>query len=173
MRRGAVRSWWVVLASLAVAGTALAMAVQARMPKGDDVAQIRAMLDAGERAVEARNVSGLMRLISEEYRDPNGLRREQIRFYVAQQMRDSERIDVTISEPSLQIQVGADGKSAVLSGDVSVSMGDSTGATFPGRNFHLTLDVKKEPARIFGVFPTHAWRVVSASGYGALEGLSE
>jgi hypothetical protein len=162
---------WIVVALLVFGGGALAMSVQARMPKGNDAAQIRAMLDAAEQAVESRNVSGMMRHVSEEYRDGNGLRRDQIRLYTMQTLRDAERVDVTISEPSLRIQVEPDGKSATLSGDFSLSLSDTLGTAFPTRHFHLTLDLKKEPARIFLVFPTHAWRVVSADGYGALEGL--
>jgi hypothetical protein len=173
MRRGAVRSWMVLAILVAVGGAALTLAVRARLPQGDDVAQIRAMLDSGERAVEQRNVSGMMRHVSEEYRDPNGLRREQIRFAAARALRNAQSVDVTISEPSLRIQVAPDGKRATLACDASLALTDLSGAMSPARHFHLTLDLKKEPARVFGVFPTHAWRVVSAGGYGALEGLGE
>jgi hypothetical protein len=158
---------------LAAGGVAFGMAVRARLPRGNDVAQIRAMIDAGEQAVEARNVGAMMRLVSQEYRDPNGLRRDQIRFYAAQTLRDADNVQVSISEPSLRIRVEPDGQRAEVACDVSFSMTDTMGTLFPGRHFHLTMDLKKEPARVFGVFPTHAWRVVSADGYGALEGLAE
>jgi hypothetical protein len=131
------------------------------------------MIDASEQAVEQRNVSGMMRHVSEEYRDSNGLRRDQIRLYVAQTLRDADTVTVNISEPSLRIQLAPDGKEATCEFDASFSTTDTTGTAFPTRHFHLTLDLKKEPARIFGAFPTHAWRVTSASGYGALEGFSE
>lgn len=173
MRRGAFKAWVAAALVVLVAGAALVLAVRARLPQGSDVEQIRGVIDAGEEAVEQRDVSGMMRLISPEYRDRNGMRRDQIRFYAARTLRDADTVHVTISEPSLRIEVAPDGQSATVACDVALSMTDALNSAFPTRHFHLTLDLRKEPARIFGAFPTHAWRVVSADGYGAMDGFTQ
>jgi hypothetical protein len=41
------------------------------------------------------------------------------------------------------------------------------------RDAHLTFRLRKEPARIFGLFPSHEWRVIRADGYGALSDLAD
>jgi hypothetical protein len=153
--------------ALVAASVSLTMAVQARMPKGTDVEQIRMLLDRGERAIEARELGPVMALISTQYKDSNGFRRDTARYTIGRAMRDSENIEITIPERSLQIQIAPDGEHATLTCEVTITTTPrSTGGTTPYQS-RVTLHLAKEPAKILGVFPTETWRVTSAEGYGA------
>lgn len=169
MRRSIPRSRVIALLLLAAAGVAVGLAVRARLPRGSNVEQIRALLIEGERAVESRDVAAAMRLLSDDYRDGNGLRKEQVRFYAARLLRESETVAVNVSERSIEVRVDPDARHAVAACDVSLAL-TGRGGDHLMRHFRLKLTLRREPARVFGVFPTHAWRVLRADGYGAAEG---
>jgi hypothetical protein len=173
MKRGSVRWFPAVLIALVAAGVSLAMAVQARMPKGTDAEQIRLLVERGERAIEARELGAVMALISTKYKDSNGFQRDTARYAIGRAMRDSENIEITIPERSLQIRVAPDGQHATLACDVTITTTPrSTGGTVPYQS-RVTIELAKEPAKIFGVFPTETWRVTSAEGYGAFADMVE
>jgi hypothetical protein len=171
MRRGSVRPLVIVLALFITAGVAVAMAVRAQMPQGTDLEQVRELLIRGESAVERREIGEIMRLISPDYKDSNGFRRDTVRFMIGRNLREAESVEVTIPDRSLQIQVAPDGENATASFDVSVTVTPRGGGAIP-HDARMSLQLRKEPSRIWGVFPTHAWRIIRADGYGAMGDLA-
>jgi hypothetical protein len=166
------RNWAVAALLLVAAAGGLFAAVRARMPVGSDPEQIRALLDRGESAAERREIGGVMRFVSPEYRDGSGFTRDSLRLLVGRALRDAQSVDVSTPERSVNIQVGPDGQHATLACDVSVRLAERGGGNV-ARDAHLTFRLSKEPVRIFGVFPTQEWRVIRADGYGALGDLSD
>jgi hypothetical protein len=166
------RGWAVAALILVAAAGALFAAVRARMPVGSDPEQIRALLDRGESAVERREIGEAMRLVSADYRDGNGFTRDALRIMVGRALRDAQSVDVSIPERSVKIQVDPDEQHATLTCDVSVRLAERAAGTV-ARDAHLTFRLRKEPTRIFGVFPSREWRVTRADGYGALGDLAD
>jgi hypothetical protein len=166
------RGWAVVALVLVAASAALFVAVRARLPEGSDPQQIRGLLDRGESAVERREIGEVMRLVSKDYRDGNGFTRDTVRFLAGRTLRDAQSVEISIPERTLKIQVDPDGQQATAACDVSLRLVARAGGTV-SRDAHLTFRLRKEPTRIFGVFPSHEWRVIRADGYGALGDLAD
>src|SRR5262245_44443717 len=95
--------WAVAALVLVAAAGALFVAVRARMPVGSDPAQIRALLDRGESAVERREIGEVMQLVSRDYRDGNGFTRDTVRFLAGRALRDAQSVEISIPERSLRI----------------------------------------------------------------------
>ncbi len=134
---------------------------------GTDQQQILAQIQRGERAAELLSAPGLTRLVSPDYRDDLGLTRPALRYQAAQQMREAERLEVTIPADQLRIQVDPGGKTATSSMPVELHMTSSRGGT---RTLSLTptLRWRKERVRRYLVFAAEEWRVVKAEGLSAL-----
>ena len=101
----------VVLLALATVA-ALYWSSLAQRAKGTDLEQIRLVMVRGERALEERHMSEAMALVSKTYHDDEGLRFEQLRALVGNQLRQAERVDINVPARMLNVQVDRDGKHA-------------------------------------------------------------
>src|SRR5215207_10041409 len=150
MRRGSVRPLVIALALFITAGVAIAMAVRAQMPQGSDLDQVRKVLVRGESAVERREIGEIMRLISPDYKDGNGFRRDTVRFMIGRSLREAQGVEVTIPGRSLQVQLAPDGENATATFDVSLTITPREGTAIP-HDGRMTLQLRREPSRIWGV----------------------
>jgi len=157
----------VVLLLLLVAAGGVYQAVEARRPKGSDVAQLQQILLDGEAAAEQKNAAGIARFLSKDYKDDLGMSDTSLGYQIREYLRQARTVDVTIPTESIQIQVSPDGKTGSVNFRVAIStQGDRGGG---GAETQMSLQVAKEPVHYFGVFPGQEWRVTSAGGYAALE----
>ena len=116
--------------------------------------QIRENIVALVQAVEAKDVTGCMKLISPEYRDSQDHTRVVLRKLAADGFREASSIDVTTYERSISIS-GAEA-TAVVEAEV-------TAVTSTGRNswkLELTFTFKRERRQ---------WRIVRAEGWQQIE----
>ena len=131
-------------------------------PPRSDTEQIQAILTEGERAVEEKDLSAIMRHVSKEYKDDLGLNRDRLRLLIGQTFREHGPLYVTLNSVSIQPQ----GETASVSAAVTVEAQDKETQQTSSNTFPMTFQLKKEPGYRFLVFPTSYWRVVSAGGSG-------
>jgi hypothetical protein len=139
----------------------------ARAPTGTDQEQILAQIERGERAAELLSSSGLIRLVSPDYRDDLGLTRPALSYQTRRELREAQRLEVTIPASQLRIQVAPDGRTATSTGPVELRITGAQGGT---RTLSLTptLRWRKERVRRYLLFPVEEWRVVKAEGLTTL-----
>lgn len=130
-------------------------------PPRSDEEQIRDLLTEGERAVEAKDLSGVMRLVSKDFK-MSELNRDRLRLLIIQAFRDTSTLYVTLNNVSVQPQ----GDTATVSATVTVEA-QGKEATAPSTNtYPVTFQLRKEPGQRLLVLPAQHWRVVEASGTG-------
>lgn len=176
VRRGEPREMnWKVMGVLAavlvvaLGALLLKRAIDAQRPKGTDVEQIQSVLLKGEAAAERKDAAAMGRLISDNYRDNLGMTETQIRYQIADYMRNHSAIEVDLPANSIQTELGPDGRTARVRFRVRVATrsSESQGTT----DLEMALTMAKEPVHYFWIFPGEEWKVTSAEGYGGLEGL--
>jgi len=129
------------------------------LPKPPDKEQIQAILKAGKRAVEKKDVQGCLKYVSREYSDDLGFRFDQLRFSLAQAFRNDISYDVVFND--IQIQVQGDTATADLNLTIVAHGPSRPSETHSGS---LTLTFAREKARRYLILPDYAWRVTKASG---------
>jgi hypothetical protein len=139
---------------------------QSLRPVGTDEQQIIAQIQRAQQAAQAADASALVRVVSSDYRDDLGLTRPTLRFEAGRQLREAQRIDITIPSNGLRIQLEPGGRKATSSGPVELRITDRQGEV---RTLSLTptLRWRKEHMRRYLVFPVEEWRVVRADGVAA------
>ncbi len=158
------RRWLVVgVCVLVLLGGAEWLRRLAQGPGGTDTQQILAQIERGQRAAEQRNASALMRLVSPDYKDDNGVTRPVLGYQAREQLRDAQQLEVTVPMNELHIEVAPDGREATATGRMELRM---TGHQGDVRTFTLnpTLELRKEHVRRYLVFPAEEWRVTKAVG---------
>jgi hypothetical protein len=158
-RRGLVVAALVVLL---LAGAAW-LRWLAQAPQGTDTQQILAQIQRGQQAAEERNSGALMRVVSPDYRDEIGQTRPVLAYQARGQLRDAQRMEVTIPLNDLHIQVASNGREATSTGPIELRITDRQGGT---RSLTLTptLHWRKERVRRYLLFPAEEWRVIRAEG---------
>lgn len=138
----------------------------ARAPQGTDTQQILAQIQRGQQAAAARNAGALMRLVSPDYRDENGLTRPSLAYATRQQFRDAQCIEVSIPLNDLRIQIAPNGREATSTGRMELRITDPQGGA---RDLRLTpiLHWRKESVRRYFLFPAEEWHVIRAAGIGS------
>ncbi len=120
-------------------------------------------------AAEQRDSAAMNQLISDNYRDNLGMTETQLRYQIMDYLRSHSSIEIDLPAESIQVEQAPDGRTATVRFHVSLTArGESAQAT---TELDPVLQVAKEPVRYFWVFPGEEWKVTSAEGYGALEGL--
>jgi hypothetical protein len=158
--------WLIVLLGAAVLA-ALYWASLARRPVGSNVEQLRRLMVQGERAIEERNLSAAMGLVSRAYRDDQGLRYGSLRALAGRQMRQADRIEITLPARLLRVYVDPSGKRAT--GDARVDLHIATRFdTVHDLSANLSLQFVKEPVRYYWLFPSEEWRLVKMEGWQGL-----
>ena len=128
-------------------------------PGPTDQQQLLLQLETARAAAERHDASGIMRLVSADYKDSLGLNNDQLHAYPIQALRrDSGSYQVTLTPP--QVTVSGDTAQTSSHLEVRSKNGDTQ---FSG---NVTLTWRREEGRRFLIFPTKVWRVVGAD-YGA------
>ena len=99
-------------------GLALALAALAALPgcareTADPEAEIRALVDAGERAAEARDLDAIMALVSGEYAAPDGRTRRDLSLYVQGLLALHPRLGLFVRVESVELQGPEHARAAV------------------------------------------------------------
>jgi len=123
-----------------------------------DTEQIVALLEKGQFAVERKDVRAAFSLISRDYHDSVGLNYTSVRAYIVDAMRSDAQPDVTIMRPAIRIK----GDKAEVEARVLVT--DLKGAEQPLFDHDLIISLRKEKARKYLIFSTHAWRIAAVEG---------
>lgn len=128
-------------------GVSILLVFLATRERLSDEEQIRQILLQAERDANSKNATGLLSIVSKNYRDEQGFDYSAIRGLLAQWRRSSQKTDVTVYDLELQIQ----GKKASVSALVTVQFNSEARLELP-----LTAKLAKEK---------RTWKVVSASGW--------
>lgn len=166
-RRGVIAA--VIVLALVLAGVGTKMALDAARPKGTDQEQIARMLVQGQAAVERKDVPGVTRFISEDYRDGLGFSASSVKYQIGDYLRRKGALQLNIPSRSVEIIVSPDGQTASARFHVSAIAASPNGSN--QTEMDMSLQLKKEKVYYYVLFPGHEWKVTSADGYGALEGL--
>ena len=81
-------------------------------PAGTDEEQIMGQIQRAERAAELLSASGLMRVVSGEYKDENGITRPVLGHQARARLREATSMEVTVPLRQLSIQVDPDRRKA-------------------------------------------------------------
>ncbi|MGC9317777.1 MAG: hypothetical protein ACP5KN_07065 [Armatimonadota bacterium] len=150
MRRGL----WVIVSLVLISAGAGYWLLLRPEPVSDEMQVIRLIADV-ERAVEQKDVSGLMQHISHDYEDERGYTRRLVQRLVLAGARDPRTIDLSVDVSDVDVQ----GDRATFVAEVDYFVDGSVAA---GASQHLTVvgNLRKEGRR---------WRVVSADGWQQAE----
>lgn len=143
MRRGLV-----TLLAVAVVGSAAWWFLL--RPRPTDEQRIYRLVADAARAVEMRNPSGVLRLISESYHDPYDNNKRALTQQVIAGLRSADSLTVVPEVASLQVQ----GDTAVALVRARVRFGDA--AQSRGVDLQVRLQLAREG---------RAWRVTSSDGW--------
>lgn len=122
-----------------------------RPEPGTDRQQILRLIADVERAVEQSDAAGIMRYISENYEDPNGLNRRAVRRMVLAGTRQRRPLTLSVDVTDISVQ----GDFATFTAEVAYTLGAQA---LPSEGRHLTVSAEliREDGR---------WKVVSAEGW--------
>jgi len=142
-RRGPLALAIVVLAALLAAGCAGESA--------DPDAEIRALIDAGELAAEARDLDAIMALVSGEYADADGRTRRDLSLYVRGLLALHPRLELFVGVESVELQ-GPEHARAVIR-VASVGQRSAAGGGLAAADRRVELGLRRDGGE---------WRVVAA-----------
>lgn len=151
---------WIAVAAVLAAWGIYAVATVDR--RGDETL-IRAMVDDTAAAVAKRDLGGTIACVSRDYKDAEGLNYDRLRVVVGQALQSDSRFTTSAEVSSVRV-TGKDAQVTVH----AVVRGASGEQVY---NRHLTLTLRKEPARHMLLVPVEVWRVTSVSGLGFETGL--
>ncbi|MDQ2686805.1 MAG: nuclear transport factor 2 family protein [Armatimonadota bacterium] len=153
------RSSKIALGLAALLLAILVMFFVLRQPPPPDQDQIIAQLEIARAAGEQNSAGGVLSIVSPDFSTPSGVlhNKQQLGFYLYQQMKDGGRARVTLSPPSVVVQ----GDTATSACQITVRSLDSGQVQF---DKPVTLTWRKEDGRRFFVVPTKVWRIVGIQG---------
>jgi hypothetical protein len=132
-------------------------------PQGTDAQQIVAQIQRAQRAAEMLSASGLMRVVSADYKDENGITRPVLGYQTRDRLREAQSLEATISMARLQIQVDPARKEATSVVPLELRITGKQGGV-QTLTMTPTVNWRKEPTRRFLLFPVEEWRVVRVAG---------
>ena len=122
--------------------------------RGDE-ARIRSLIEDTVTAIQKRDLGGVMRCVSGDYRDDDGNSYDKLRMLVAQALR--AETEYKASAEIRRIAIGKD--RAVVELQAAVTSGEGIRMDYKR---DLTLLWRKESARHLLIIPVSVWRVVKA-----------
>lgn len=146
---------WAAAAVLAVAYGIYAAVTLDRRP---DQERILSLLERTARAVEDRDLSGVVAGISRDYRDESGLTYDRLRVLAAQALRTQTAYRVS-ADPG---PVGIVGDTASV--DVRARVMREDGTVIYERT--VELELTREKARHALLIPTKTWRITATRNLG-------
>jgi hypothetical protein len=149
-----MKRWVWVLAVPAMVGFAL-YGRNAAKPKGTPSGQIRAALGDALEAFNDGNLAGAMSVVSHDYKDSTGNNRDRLYLLGRRALNGEERGSVILQRLSPAIE----GDTATVPVTVRVDW-----PLMMPRDADLVLTMKREPARVWLLFPSTRWKVTGADG---------
>ena len=149
-----MKRWYLLVLIVLVAAVVVYIKVAAQ-PQLSDEAQIKAMLQQGETAIESKDSKFLTSCISQKYSDHYGNKCDTMRMELIQLMQDGGTYDVKTGAPV--IAVNGDKATAALAVAVTLTSGEY------GHSFShpMTFTFAKEKAKRLLFLHTQVWRVTS------------
>lgn len=148
-----------ILLLVAILAVGILIALSLRHPALSPQQQIENQLVSAVNAANEHNAGGVMAIISADYHDDNGYNVDLIHSLIARGLRNTPGLHASLSAPQIEVNGNQASSSAFLT-----VLDQQSGHTLYSQE--ITLQWRKEHARSFLIFPTDAWRVVSAS-YGS------
>ena len=146
---------WYLLVLVIVAAAVFVYIKVAAVPQLSDEAQIKAMLQQSETAIENKDSKFLTSCVSPKYSDHYGNKCDTMRMELIQLMQDGGTYDVKTGPPA--ISINGDKATAELNVAVTLTSGDY------GHSFShpITFTFAKEKTKRLMVLHTQVWRVTS------------
>ena len=127
-------------------------------------ARIRALISAGEVAAESRDISGVLDLISERYRDERGLDRQAVKRIVAGQFLTHQSIHLLVQTDAVRLLTPTRAEAltyVAMSGTRIDGPDDLLGLRADLYRFDLELEIEDGDWRITG----GQWRKATAADF--------
>lgn len=153
------RSSWFTIILIAVLCAGLIIARSAGKPPLTDEEQIHSLLVKGQTAMEKKDLKSAMQCISRSYKDPGGVKFEQLRVQAIQAFRQEGKYDVILEATSVKL----DGEQATVHATITVGM-VSRGAMHPLFSRPITIGVAKERSMHWLFIPAKSWKITSIEG---------
>lgn len=154
----------IAIAIILAIASSVALVLVRRTPP-DDRDQILSLLKEGERAIEAQDVRATMALVSPNYEDAYGNKRDDIWAYAIAYYRDADQLSITLSQPTIQLE----GTHAQVDTIVTVDVRTKGSLSSTRMSLPVTLTLAKEHTRRFLIFPCARWRVTCVSVSPAID----
>jgi len=154
-----------LLATAAVLVVVLIIYLIATAPPPSPRQQIATAIQTACGAASHRRASGVLTVVSADYRDPNVANVDQLHAILIQGFRNSGPVDVRSTDNAITVH----GDNAQSVSHITIKGGPGGQTYFDG---NIVLYWKREPARRFLMFPSTTWRIVSAA-YPGLGGGGE
>jgi hypothetical protein len=153
------KSSWFAVILIVVLCTGLFIAKSVGRPPLTDEEQIQALLVKGQTAVEKKDLKSAMQCVSRKYREPGGMKFEQLRVQAIQAFQQEGKYDVLLEGTSVKLG----GEQATVHSTVSLGM-VSHGTMHPLFSRPITIRLAKESSMHWLFIPAKSWRITSIEG---------
>lgn len=167
------RSSWIALGlAVVLLGAAALMLLDQARPKPTPEVLIRQALADAEQAANGRNVGGVMRIVSDDYKDAANRNKATLSFLLNQYVRRSlgTAYAVRVSPPVIQFDRDDRNRALVLTSIRITNQGSNEEMWGAGE---VTLAMRRERQRRWLLFSEDRWRVISVVNLPALPGGGE
>lgn len=138
---------------------AFAIYAFATVDRSSDQTKIIGIIEKGAEAAENRSAGDMMRFVAEDYKDENGLRKDQLRVLMIQALRAEEDFDLDLKIEDIKID--GDKATAIIGAKV---VGGEADVTLYDRK--VTLELEKRSSMHMLIIPDSRWSVVSSYNLG-------
>ena len=128
---------------------------------------IREAFQQAEEAAKKRDTAGVMRIVSDDYKDASNLNKEKLRTQLtrAYLLTREVKFDVQVRAPQVSLSKEKPDEALVMT-TVTVINTDTNEALWGG--MPLTVVMRRETGRRWLIFPEDRWRIVSVANLPAL-----
>jgi len=154
----------ILLGAAGTLAAGLAIYLIATAPTASDNEQIVGNVETARAALQSHNTSGLLKVVSADYKDALFTNEDQMHYAVRRLLHDSGHIKVN----AVGTVVNITGDTAKSVSHVTIQSADRGNTLFDG---NVTFTWRHEPAYRLLVFPTKTWYITSAD-YPNVPGLS-
>ena len=156
------RSSWVVGGLIILLAAALFYARTAARPNLTDEEQIHTLLANGQSAIERKDLRDALSCVSRSYSDSAGLKFDALRLQGARAFQEEGRFDISLENTSVKVRDDKAEVETEVALDLT-SVGNRS-EVFAG---HISLLLRKEESKRWGLIPARAWKVTRINGLTA------
>jgi CxxC motif-containing protein (DUF1111 family) len=153
------KSSWFAVILIVVLCAGLMVAKSLGRPPLSDEDQIHSLLVKGQTAVEKKDLKSAMQCVSRNYKDPGGIKFEQLRVQAIQAFQQEGKYNVVLDRTSVKLE----GEQATVHSTVTLGM-VSHGSMHPLFSRPITIHVAKESSMHWLFIPAKSWRITSIEG---------